>query len=326
MLGVVFGCVLLFGWSARAQAAPPPQKVDAASERFSRGVRLYKEGRLEAALAEFQKAYELAPTYQLHYNIGQIYLELRNDTEAMRAFWKYLAAGGSQVGPERTTEVRRILADLETRVVYLTIAVNTPGARVAIDDIPVGIAPLSAPILVNPGQRRVSAVRDGYAPLARTVTAAGGERPKVALELRPIAGPAAAAAMAGSAPVDITRRPALTGPSRPKLLTSLAVTAALAAGAGLVATLASRAESDFEGELATVPNTREAIDDARTRMKRMALLTDVLVVGAAAASGLSLYFAFTETGTPPAKGKTGRPGRPTVTADSTLQIGLAGRF
>jgi len=305
--------------AAAAPPAPPPSatpKVDAASERFERGVRLYKERRLEAALAEFQRAYELAPTYQLHYNIGQIYLELRNDTEAMRAFWKYLAAGGGRVGPERTAEVRRILADLETRVVYLTIAVNTPGARVAIDDVPVGIAPLSAPILVNPGERRVSAVHDGYAHLARRVTAAGGERPKVELELSPIA----AAAAAPRGPVNLSTRATPRAPSRPKLLTSLAVTAALAAGAGLVATLAGRAESDFEAELATVPNTRAAIDDARARMKRLALLTDVLVGGAVVAGGLSLYFGFTESGTGGAARVAGPSG------DPGLRFGLAGQF
>src|SRR3712207_8429603 len=37
-------------------------------------------------------------------------------------------------------------------------------------------SPFTAPVLVNPGSRRVSANKAGYLPAVNTVTAAGGER------------------------------------------------------------------------------------------------------------------------------------------------------
>src|SRR5262245_55283292 len=79
----------------RALAAPSP--TDEARERFGRGVQLFHEGSLEAALAEFQKAHQLAPNYRLHYNIAQVQYELHNFVEALRSFWKYLAQGGSEI-------------------------------------------------------------------------------------------------------------------------------------------------------------------------------------------------------------------------------------
>src|SRR5690606_6977251 len=62
---------------APGAAAPKPgegagDKVDAARQRFRRGLELTAAGRLAEALAEFQAAYDLSPTYRILYNIGQV--------------------------------------------------------------------------------------------------------------------------------------------------------------------------------------------------------------------------------------------------------------
>src|SRR5512145_1254691 len=81
-----FGVALLvfvgFGATANLAAARPgasnPQSsesgsaVEEASQRFQRAVKLYRERSFDAALAEFNRAYELSPDYRVLYNLGQV--------------------------------------------------------------------------------------------------------------------------------------------------------------------------------------------------------------------------------------------------------------
>ena len=56
-------CLLLASAVALAEPAlADPSNMDEARTRFQQGVELYREGSFDAALAEFQKAYELART------------------------------------------------------------------------------------------------------------------------------------------------------------------------------------------------------------------------------------------------------------------------
>ena len=61
--------------SASAPAKPvSDEKKKEAGERFKRGVKLQEEGSLDAAVIEFERAYELSPsTYQVLYNIAVVY-------------------------------------------------------------------------------------------------------------------------------------------------------------------------------------------------------------------------------------------------------------
>ncbi len=164
-------------------ALAAPSATDEARERFGRGVQLFHEGSLEAALAEFQKAHQLAPNYRLHYNVAQVQYELHNFVEALRSFWKYLAQGGSEIPADRRQQVEAEIRKLEKRVGYVTITTNVSGAQISVDGVPMGISPFTAPVLVNPGSRRVSANKAGYLPAVNTVTAAGGEKLSLTLNL-----------------------------------------------------------------------------------------------------------------------------------------------
>jgi hypothetical protein len=279
----------------RARAAAPSlpasskSPVEEARERFSRGVQLFHEGSFEASLAEFQKAYQLAPSYRLHYNIAQVQYELHDYVESLRAFWKYLAQGGNEVAPARRSEVEAEIKKLEKRVGFLSITSSVDGAQIAVDGVPMGISPFSVPVLVNPGSRRVTATKAGFVPAQSTITAAGGERLQVALQLSPHP------TLGG---INLLPRPSPFGDAESagarRTWISLGVAGALALGTAVSAILAQNAETNFERELARVPNTRASIDDARTSMKRYAAVTDVLLGATAVASAVTIYFAVQE--------------------------------
>lgn len=266
--------------------------VEEARERFARGVQLFHEGSFEASLAEFQKAYQLAPSYRLHYNIAQVQYELHNYVESLRAFWKYLAQGGNEVAAARRNEVEAEIKKLEKRVGFLSVSASEDGAQIAVDGVPMGISPFSAPVLVNPGARRVTATKAGFVPAQSTVTAAGGERLLVTLQLAsnpPLGG------------IVLSRRPspfgegALAGDHR-RTWISLGTTGVLALGTAVSAIVTQNAESTFENEVGLIPNSRESIEDARSRMKRYAVITDVLLGATAVAAAVTVYFAVTASG------------------------------
>lgn len=284
--------VLLTVSPPAAWAAPTRAQVEEARERFNRGVQLYNESSLEAALAEFQKANQLSPSYRLHFNIAQVQYELHDYVEALRSFWKYLAQGGSDVPPQRRAEVEGEIKKLEKRVGYLSIKTSVTGAQISVDGVPMGISPFSAPVLVNPGSRRVSANKAGFIPGNNVVTVAGGERLEVTLQLPPAAG-----LMDGPS---LRARPSPFGSTfsaasaRPKTWGSLALTGALGISATVFAFVAQSSENEFEHELTRIPNTRESIEASRDRMTRFAAVTDVLLAATAVAAGVTIFFALTE--------------------------------
>lgn len=276
----------------RPVASPAPDAVIEARDSFTRGVQLFHDGKLEASLAEFQKAYDKAPSYRLHYNIAQVEYELHNYVEALRAFWKYLAQGGYDVPPERRTEVQGEIQKLEARICYVTVKTNVAAAQVAVDDVSIGIAPLTAPVLVNPGVRRVSAVKAGHQPAVLTITAVAGTKLQVALELRELAN------LAGPSLVATAPRSSATA-RHTKTWLALGSTAALGATTVAFALITRQAKSDFDDELVKIPNTPAAIEDARSRMKRYAAVADAFGAATAVAAGLTLYFAITDDEPPP---------------------------
>jgi tetratricopeptide (TPR) repeat protein len=287
-------CVTLLPRTAPAD--PPPkgasdQNLEEARLRFQKGVQLFREGSFEAALAEFQKAYQLAPSYRLLYNIAQVEDELHDYVSAMKAFKQYLVDGGGEISAERMNQVSAEIQKLEGRIAHVDVATNVDGAEIRIDDVPAGTTPLRAPIPVNAGPRRIYVSKPGYPATARNVTVAGGERVRIALELAPLA-PPPRPVLAAEEPRKPPPRPdAPEGRSHAGAYIGLAVTGVLAAGTGASALLAWNAKKEFDHELAAYPTTKQRIDDDRSRMVKYATVTDALAAATILAGGVTLYLA-----------------------------------
>jgi hypothetical protein len=283
--------------AAPALAADPPanpRALEEARTRFQAGVQLFHEGSLDAALAEFRKAYQLAPTYRVLYNIAQVQFELHNHVEALKTFRQYLAEGGPDVPPDRRAQVEGEIQKLERRVSTVEITTDVDGADILVDDLPVGVSPLRLPVMVNAGNRRITAIKTGRVTTAQALTIAGGDRVKVHLQLPEVV---------VARPIDPALVPLPPPPvaerSRTRTWVSLAATAALGIGAGTFALLTRQAKLDFESQLQTFPNTKENIDRARHKMVVDAAITDGLAGATLLAGGLTLYFAVSSSGDEP---------------------------
>src|SRR5258708_11228603 len=76
---------------------PSQQDIDEARKHYDKGLQLFNEEAYEAALAEFERAYQLAPTYKILYNTGKIYRARNDFVSALRDFERYLAEGKNEI-------------------------------------------------------------------------------------------------------------------------------------------------------------------------------------------------------------------------------------
>jgi hypothetical protein len=298
---------------ARAQ-----NPVAEAQSHFKRGVDLYEEGDLPAALVEFRRAYDLIPNYRVLYNLGRVASAMHDYASALRHYRQYLTEGGAQLSGPRRVEVEGELQKLIGRVGQLRVIVDVAGAEITVDDVSVGVSPLPTAVAVNAGKRKVVAVAPHLPPVARLVDVAGEESVTVTMAIpmpRPIPLPEVAA------PVAPPPRPvAAPGPPRemahrrtwPIVLT-WTTTGLLAAGTATAGLLALRDSRDLRDLRESYPISYDELAAAQKKTRRSALLADGLLAGTALFAALSLYVTLSGPGE-------------TAVSVGPASLGLSGRF
>lgn len=301
---------------AFAQAAPSSEQIRDAGKHFQRGVALYNEADYAGALAEFRRAYEIAPNAAVLYNVGQTQFQLRSYAAALGSFERYVAEAGANA--DHRTEAQTAIETLRSRVGKIDVTAPD-GAEVLIDDESAGKTPLP-PVLAAVGKRKIVATKDGRSSSPRYVEVAAGETVKAELRIEEGASQAAAQSTSTTTTTAPTTRPNYT-----PAIALWTATGVLAAGSVVFGALALSKNSDLESARTTydpstgVAQRRANIDDAGTP-KTLALVTDILIPLSVIAGGAAIYF----TLVPPKKAST---------SSATVRVklapggaGLAGTF
>lgn len=276
-------------------AASSGSQAEQASLRFQRGVSLYRERSFDAALAEFNRAYELAPDYHVLFNIGQVHAERGDFVAGIKAFRQYLNDGGSAIEPSRVTEVETEIARLKGRIASITVTSNVPDAELLVDGEPVGKLP-RAHLPVNAGSRRISLRKEGYEADEVRVMLATGEEKALEITLRRPASQAAPIAPMpgdGSSMTSQSRSedaPKTSGGLGTGFWASLTMTVIAGGATTTFGVLTRKANDDYDAALNHYPGSQTRIDDARQDVRRNALLTDVC--GAATLVGIASTLLF----------------------------------
>ena len=180
-LVVLLGASLTAAAPAAGPTAPTAANRKEAADRYQKGVKLYKEGDLAAALAEFRAAYDAVPAFEVLYNIGLTERRLFKYGQAVKTLNRYLDEGGKKVPADRRDIVQKELDEITDLTASVTVRVEGAPAKVTVDGDEVGTSPLSEPLLLGPGPHSFRAERAGFVPDEKTVTTVSRTRVDVAL-------------------------------------------------------------------------------------------------------------------------------------------------
>ncbi|MFI5300493.1 MAG: hypothetical protein ACHREM_20595 [Polyangiales bacterium] len=312
-LVIVVAALGLYAAPSSRAAEPTPAELTEAHTRFDKGLTLFREGAFEAAAAEFERAYQLAPSFKILYDLGLAYARGHDPAAALRTFVRYLRDGGEAVPADRRASVERELADLQGRVARVRVEIAVTGAAISVDDVDAGTSPLIEPLVVNPGRHKVTArVGDG-APVVELVTVVGGEsrtvtlalverpspsrpEPSVSVSAAPSIAPSSIATIAPSASAPTA--PSSTSAPPPTVEHSGAdrrtigwISSAIALGAGAAfGGLALYESHELTIARGADGQSRDGLDQLQSRTRLFAAGADVFFVTAIAIGGLSLYW------------------------------------
>lgn len=132
-----------------------------AKKEFMEGQALFDASQYEEASAAFQRAFKLAPSWKLHYNIGQCETAAKNYGAALGHFEKFIIQGGDEIGAERSEEVLSEMKRLRQLVGTLRFLDVPDGSRLTIDGKDYGTFPLAASIRVVAGLEHNIEVSNG---------------------------------------------------------------------------------------------------------------------------------------------------------------------
>jgi len=309
-------CLLTFRWlvllaivaSGTSRAEPLSNSTDASAKArgsFQRGLELFDERDLDGAMVEFRRAYELAKSYRILFNLGQVAAEKHDYAAALEFFGRYLKEGAGLIPEERLRSVEEEMAKFRQRVGQIEVTVAAKDAEVLVDDESAGWAPLAAPLTVNIGRRRVAIrTKEGASDLM-FVDVPGGERVQVEFKQVPVGrtkrvSSVAPASLSQGRPslgeIDVTAPPAnrVRGSEGMSTGTWLAwtMTGLCAAGAVVSGILAYRWEQDLRNQRDAFPVTQQALADQRTKVRTAGWMTDGLMAGTAVFAAISLTLTF----------------------------------
>lgn len=308
--------------SPAAPSAPTPGAHDAASAAFNRGLELLRQDAYAAALAEFERAYELAPVYQVLYYIGALNVRLERWAKARRAFDLYLKLGGPHLARARVDEVHAHLDELSRKTATLTLTLNVPGAEVQVDGAPVEATAVSG-LILDSGEHVVSVSKPGFKPLEQSLRATDGENVHLVLPLARTntdePAPPPHRLPEENASANLRAIPPDRIEARTPLWVPWTVTGALAAGWVTTAGLAIKARHDRNAiERPETPNAR--IEDARQLHMTLAVVSDILLASTLASAGVSAYLTWWSDAGP------SEPSRSGGASSDGLSLGISGRF
>ncbi len=234
---------------------------DAARALTAQGELLFEAGNFEAALAEFEEAYdelEANPDrYILLFNIGQCYERTFRYDRALTYYRRYLSEGGAEA--EGHGEVEATIRALEGLLATVEITVNVPAAAVWVDGLEVGTAP--GTLMIPGGVHRVEVRAAGHSPEIQEVQVAARQSVTISFELE-----------------ELSTYRGLD--SAVFWVTTATAAATLAAGAGVgIATL-------VEQSAVTARPSNLITSEDRQRLTDQALVADVLY-GAGCAVGIA---------------------------------------
>jgi tetratricopeptide (TPR) repeat protein len=176
--------------SLNPESMPENQKAHEQSRRlFDFGVRLYQEGNMLGALAEFEAAYKIHPNSAALQNLALCQKALYRYREAKASLEQLLTYHDNELSPGDRKTAQNVMSELAEFIGTVKVVVSPAAGKVAIDDRDFSPAELDKPLDLDVGEHHLRFVAEGYEPAQRTITVAGGTaNPPLVVALKPTHG------------------------------------------------------------------------------------------------------------------------------------------
>jgi len=184
MIRHLIAAVLVIVPCSHALAQKPAKGEQKEADRhFKSGVALYKEAKYGEALAEFERAYEIAPHPLVLYNIAGCHRELSHYADAVKFYNRFLAEGKGKVPAARLSAAQTELDGILARIARVTVTVApSDGATIIVDGNQLGTL-VEMPLMLPPGEHKIIARATGHKDVERTVRVASGDELTIDLTL-----------------------------------------------------------------------------------------------------------------------------------------------
>jgi hypothetical protein len=203
-------------WAGTAGAQPESLSAQSEARSHLAAARhAASAGMWEVALAEFTRSSELEPSVAAAEGIARS-LDALHDAAAAYLAYRQLLGDDSLVASASVRQYAESrLVALASETATLVVRVDPPGARVTLDGVDEGDAPLAAPLRINAGSHRVRVHESGFRDVEETITVVAGAADTIPVRLvaegSPAAVPPAAVPPAAVPPAAV--RPAAVPPA-----------------------------------------------------------------------------------------------------------------
>jgi hypothetical protein len=129
---------------------------------YEAGRILFNDGDTAGALVKFQRAFEESGDIRLLWNVAVCEKNLRHYANVLRLLTRYRDEGRRVIAPEQASQVEEILQTVRLLISTVHLYVSQDGATVFVDNTEIGKTPLTEPLLLDLGTRRIRLEKAGY--------------------------------------------------------------------------------------------------------------------------------------------------------------------
>jgi hypothetical protein len=153
--------------AAAQPVGPAPRSLaetltGAAKEDYDAARNLFGDDDFEGALVKFERAFEESGDVRLLWNMAVCEKSLRHYVRVLHLLQRYEREGAGRITNGQRVEAENVLRAVKDLISSVQLSVDQLGAEVAVDGEVVGRTPLSEPLYVDLGTRRIRISKPGY--------------------------------------------------------------------------------------------------------------------------------------------------------------------
>ncbi len=176
----VIGCFVLLAGSAWAEQSPEDARL-----HFQRGRDFEAAGNLAGALAEYQMAMELRPTFRLHQYMGRVCRGMGRFRVALEHYQTFLREGEGSLDDTEAGEAREAISELMGNLASLQVLVDE-GTTIFVNGENLGVSPMAEELHLDPGMHRVQLRLEGHQDYDERFELSPGEARTLQVTLQPL--------------------------------------------------------------------------------------------------------------------------------------------